>query len=648
MNSPLPALASSHTRPPTTTMTPALSPLSQRLVRLLPFSSSTTPLQAATYLLGISLFSISFLVFLNSGVSFVVTDLIGQKTGVGDVVGTLGFVDELVALVACPVWGLVSDRLGVRWVAVCGYVIIVLSLAVFVQAETVYPGLLLARIFFALGATAAWVPSQSSGGIGSSNFVHSATMVTAILPSLTNESEAEHPSQTISKPPNNFRHSLAGSVDSQLTITPERYTQTTPDGEFIDRGFREVTRQDTGKPSLLAGYVGLFTGCGALVALICFLPLPAKFGEIAGVTSGQAVSYSFYVVAGVAAFVAVFVAFGLRGLRGEEGKGWRVLFGRRNTKVDEYDQDEGYVSEEAQVWSSLTDISSFASNSHQVLPYLQLLRDSIKLGFTDPNIAIGYLGGFVARASAVAISLMIPLFINTFFIENGFCHGSPNDPSAELKKECKTAYILSSVLTGTSQLVALICAPVFGYLSSRPSAFHWPIIIATAVGIVGYSIFPRLSSPEFKNVDGRGGSPLIFLVVSLIGISQIGSIVCSLGSLGKGVLTHDTMTIASTTPDDGSESSPLLQDNTPVPTGSRVRLKGSVAGVYSLCGGAAILLLTKLGGFLFDNVSKSAPFYMMAMYNAILLVVTLAIDVIRLIRAKSRHNAAHGHESWNQ
>jgi MFS family permease len=124
------------------------------LSKLLPFSSSTTGLQALTYLLGVSLFSISFLVFLNSSVSFVITDLIGQKHGVGNVVGTLGFADEIVALVACPAWGLISDRLGVRWVAAVGYIIIGLSLVLFVQARNIYPQLLLARIFFALGASA--------------------------------------------------------------------------------------------------------------------------------------------------------------------------------------------------------------------------------------------------------------------------------------------------------------------------------------------------------------------------------------------------------------------------------------------------------------------------------------------------------------
>lgn len=76
-----------------------------------------TRLQAVTYLFGVCLFSISFLVFMNSSVSFVITDVLREKQGVGNAVGTLGFLDELVALVACPVWGVLSDRIGVRTVS---------------------------------------------------------------------------------------------------------------------------------------------------------------------------------------------------------------------------------------------------------------------------------------------------------------------------------------------------------------------------------------------------------------------------------------------------------------------------------------------------------------------------------------------------
>lgn len=46
-----------------------------------------------------------------------ITDLIEQARGVGDAVGSLGFADEVLALVACPIWGIISDRVGVRIVS---------------------------------------------------------------------------------------------------------------------------------------------------------------------------------------------------------------------------------------------------------------------------------------------------------------------------------------------------------------------------------------------------------------------------------------------------------------------------------------------------------------------------------------------------
>lgn len=260
------------------------------------------------------------------------------------------------------------------------------------------------------------------------------------------------------------------------------------------------------------------------------------------------------------------------------------------------------------------------------------MKDSVLLGFTDSRISLGYIGGFVARASTVAISLFIPLYVNTFFISNGFCQGSPNDPSPELKKECRAAYVLSSILTGVAQLMGLVCAPVFGYLSGRAGRVNYPIVVATVFGMVGYLTLPQLSSPEFKNVEERGGTPFIFLVVALIGISQIGAIVCSLGSLGQGVIAVELPRSVRREPsiapdeDESAESEPLIRMSTNEDSASRVRLKGSIAGVYSLCGGAAILLLTKVGGALFDSVSNGAPFYMMAIFNGVLLVASLFMD----------------------
>lgn len=626
---------------------------SSRLYRLLPFSPSTTPLQATTYLLGISLFSISFLVFLNSTVSFVITDRLGIKSGVGDIVGTLGFVDEIVALIACPAWGLLSDRLGVRWVAVLGYAIIGLALFCFVQAKDV-GGLVVMRIMFAVGATAA------------------ATMVTAVLPVLTDDDiearsernliagrtgdieDAEEQEVRIGRR-TNARHSLALSTESDATITQERFERSLSNNREEEGG---VGGGKGKKPAALAGYVGLFTGCGALVALTLFLPLPAKFSEKEGVTPADAVEYSYYVVGMIAFAVAIFVSFGFRGLRGEEGKGWAMLFGHGKHTANTDNDDIARHSNMST--TAALESTKYWPASKGPLPYHALLLSSLRLGFTDSHIALGYLGGFVARASTVAISLFIPLYVNTYFMSLGFCQGSPHDPTPELKKECRSAYVLTAILTGVAQLVALVAAPCFGYLSSRRTRLtlgggryrlelNVPVLVGALCGIVGYIIFPKMQSPEFQNINGRGGSPLNFLVVSLLGISQIAAIVCSLGSLGRGVLSadlpsaivgdaEDTAGDNSTDHHGSSETQALLEghgssgENERAVVVSRVQLKGSIAGVYSWCGGAAILLLTKLGGYLFDVSSRGAPFYMMAAFNAVLFVVSLGVDVGRSLR----------------
>ncbi|KAI1170722.1 hypothetical protein F4777DRAFT_568129 [Nemania sp. FL0916] len=653
---------------------------------LQPFSASTTKLQAATYLLGISLFSISFLVFLNSAVSFVVTDLLGVKHGVGDVAGTLGFADELVALVACPLWGLLSDRVGVRNVAVLGYAVIALSLVVFVQCRSVYPALVLARILFAVGATAA------------------ATMVTAALPVLTGDSSVEEEGEgegdananAKNTPLHRPRGSIAVSLASDVTITPARFNESSsssssraPDARRGSSASQNESQSDPDrvaaddargrKPSALAGLVGLFTGCGALVALALFLPLPAYFSSKEGVTPAQAITDSFYVVAAVALAVAVFVFFGLRGLKGEEEKGWMMLFDLKSR----HNSDSSLSSSTAADSSAAVERDDAnndddddenrkkptSATAQRPLPYQHLLLSALRLGAADADIGLGYLGGFVARASTVAISLFVPLYVNAYFMSHGFCAGSPNDPSPDLKRECRAAYVLAASLSGAAQLVALLCAPVFGFTASSArrsgsrsgsgcsggwgvgGGINWGVIVAAALGVVGYIVFPQLASPEFRDVDGRGGSPAVFLVVALLGVSQIGAIVCSLGSLGRGVLGEDVVLVAGKSSSAGAadaergveEDEPLLSNGNgeghdgdaggkKVVKISRVQLKGSVAGVYSWCGGAAILLLTKLGGYLFDALSTGAPFYMMAAFNAALLVASLAVDLRALWR----------------
>ena len=473
---------------------------------------------------------------------------------------------------------------------VLGYVIVGLALLLFVQARNVYPQLLLARLFFSIGGAA------------------TSTMVTAILPSMiTPRPKHEDIDSRAASPPPTNGQGVSPSISSEITITPQR----------LQRRTSQASKTVEQSPTRLAGIVGLFTGCGALLALGVFLRLPELI-QRTNVQPGPALADSYYIVGALSLVLSVVCFIGLRHLSGEDDKGWRAL-----------------------VYGGAKSPSSAKGR----LSSLWSLFESIMLGFKSPLLGLGYLGGFVARASSVGISLFIPLFVNAYYMSSGLCDKSAHNPQ-DIKDHCRGAYVLAAELTGVSQLVALVFAPVFGILADRFQRFNAPLLIAAFVGTLGYVTLAVLDSPM---PSGEHGSPWVFFIMALLGISQIGAIVCSLGLLGRCVLglDHDTSIVANDrirvvatqdhTPSDNShllpaehrnaptvgdcegEDAPLLRSQRTVY--SREHLKGSIAGVYSLAGGIGILLLTKVGGVMFDKVSPIAPFAMLAGFNLLLLIV---------------------------
>ncbi|CAG8122126.1 unnamed protein product [Penicillium nalgiovense] len=548
--------------------------------------------QTLTYLLAVCPFSIAFLVYINSSISFVVTDLIGLEHGVGDSVGTLGFADELLALIACPLWGVLSDRIGVRHVCTAGYAIVALALVVFVQATNVYPQLLLGRLLFSIGGSAV------------------STMVTAVLPTVTGTAFNA----------NEYRVSMS----SELTITTERARN----GQSIDIGPSRAS------PSArLSGFVGMCAGCGALVALVLFLPLAARFEKM-GLSPSQAIQRSYYLVAAVSLVICLVCFIGLRDLPGEKGKSWSALWKTsRHSCNDGDDEDED-------------DDDLYIRGPR--LSYWKQLTTALTLGFRNRSIGLGYIGGFVARASSVGISLFIPLAVNHYYRVSGLCDEEhepvPGSGLGDIKKACPRAYIVASILTGASQLVALIAAPAFGYLTDKSRRYNFPLLFAAFVGVIGYIVFAMLPNPLFERPDGNPG---VFVVMALLGISQIGAIVCSLAVLSNGILrvSIDNETLRKiyeerrvrgdendAEPDEGQS---LLRGSINQRLEHLAHLKGSIAGVYSLYGGAGILLLTKVGGLLFDILSAGTPFYIMASFNGVLLVTGIACGGINHFRSST-------------
>lgn len=246
--------------------------------------------------------------------------------------------------------------------------------------------------------------------------------------------------------------------------------------------------------------------------------------------------------------------------------------------------------------------------------------------------------------------------MNAYYISSGLCDETGHNPQ-DVKTHCREAYVLAAELTGVSQLVALLFAPVFGFLADRYRRFNIPLLTAAITGLVGYIGLAFLGSPEAKATHS---TPWIFVIMALLGISQIGAIVCSLGLLGRGILGlqaesdrsgsascdavarveghnfNSNETADSIVPpnedntEEAAEGTPLLRSR----GRSQNHLKGSIAGVYSLAGGLGILLLTKLGGLMFDKISPVAPFVMISAFNFVLLAAGLASGISAVWKGK--------------
>lgn len=406
------------------------------------------------------------------------------------------------------------------------------------------------------------------------------------------------------------------SISSELTITPARIASATSlaDPTLSKKDAAASRSSDSGR---VAGFVGIFAGCGALLALGLFLPLPARLGR-AGASPEQAWKQSYYIVAAMAVLIAIICFFGLRNLQGEEEKGLLKMLAARQSRSEQRD----FSTHVKSTWSRFS--------------------RAFMLGFRNGDIGVGYVAGFVARASSVGLSLFIPLLVNAHFQSSGLClEGAIDTPGGlpDLKRKCPKAYILAAQLSGAASLVGLIVAHPFGYASSKSKRLHLPLVFASVVGIVGYVALPITFVPE---KTGSKGSAIDYLAVSLLGMSQIGAVVSSLAIISAAVLEQysecqtsdpnslsNTATSASRCIEQGNGQTDLRADETltllPKDSNARyedlVSLKGAIAGIYSLFGGAGILLLTKLGGYLFDSLSFGAPFYIMAVFNGLLLLL---------------------------
>lgn len=335
----------------------------------------------------------------------------------------------------------------------------------------------------------------------------------------------------------------------------------------------------------------MFTGLGALLAVGVYLPIPSRLQKL-GIAPRQALADTYYVAGATAIVVSIVCHLGLR------------------EKCDATATRNETSTKPTSLWQRR--VASMSS-----------IPEVFKLGVSDPSLGLGLLASFVARSSSVGISLFIPLFVNADLCNH------PAQDVRDVKEDCRKAYVIAAQLSGVSQLFALVFAPIFGYLPCGRQGVNVTLTLATLSGLGGYVGFAKLNSSTV--------TPVLILTVALLGISQIGIIVASLslvshfvlddgGPVGqKLVVDHNSVAY--------SEEAALLPER-PATFETHEHLKGTIAGIYSFAGSVAILILTKVGGVLFDHLGPQAPFYLLALFNLALFLATCG------------YNALDWHRSW--
>lgn len=195
------------------------------------------------------------------------------------------------------------------------------------------------------------------------------------------------------------------------------------------------------------------------------------------------------------------------------------------------------------------------------------LRTAVRHGFGNPRLVLAYGAAFIGRGDFTILGAFFSLWVTQVGLEAGL------PPAA--------AVALGGMLFGIVQLAALLWGLGMGFIVDRLNRVT-ALCIALALAATAYGLLGQVEDPF-----GRGFIP----VALLVGIGEISVIVTSGALLGQEVPRQD---------------------------------RGAIVGFYNAVGGVGILFATYVGGRVFDLVGRTAPFTLMALLNAVLLLAALA------------------------
>lgn len=192
----------------------------------------------------------------------------------------------------------------------------------------------------------------------------------------------------------------------------------------------------------------------------------------------------------------------------------------------------------------------------------------VKAGLQNPRLALAFAAAFIGRGDLIVVGLFFSLWVTQYGGDQGL---STADSVAK-----------AGMLFGIIQLSALIWAIFMGVIADRVNRVTG-VIIAFAFAAAGYGLMGQVQDPF---------GPALIPIAILLGIGEV-SVIVTAGALV------------------GQEA--------------RASLRGAIIGARDLMGGLGIMFAGFLGGVVFDAIGRTAPFTMMGILNAALMVLALVV-----------------------
>lgn len=405
-------------------------------LRTIPIATTVSDTQFTAYLVAAFL-SIAMFVFLNASQAFVLGQIVQiPSNGLGDASGSLTFYDELCSLVLVFCWGVLSDVWGRGVVYSAGFLWMGVGLALFTYAWNLYPSLLLFRIVFAVGGSAA------------------SAMLTAVLSDYAVDQGRGRVSALVGM--------ASGSGALLALFGFLRIPVFWGDDEVMGLRWTYwiVAGISFGVAFLMAGTM---INWGKIMGVLHSQQQPPASSSPLGFdddfvvvhtdhNSNNNINVSSSPAAAVGGSSSSHPAGTCPALKLSSTSKTSSASSSNSSLDSQVSASAPLVPHHSSSTSASVATPTARPPSLQNCPaykksksFTPILIDGL-LAIRDPRVLLGYIGGFLARGDTIIITLFLPLWVYKFYIDKGLCEGGGGHHVPDIKLKCHEAYILASKL----------------------------------------------------------------------------------------------------------------------------------------------------------------------------------------------------------